>query len=127
MLYKNYLTSKHWRDKRKSVFSKKGYSCSICFSTQELHVHHRFYRSKGKSILGIEKTGSLEPLCGRCHLLLHKYHGFNFLRKSFFFRAKNAVLMGIPVDEAIRFSFSRGYYFLMVNSFKKQRRLDHIL
>lgn len=121
MSYSNYLNSNHWKETRKAVFRKKGEHCSICFSRKNIHVHHRFYTAKGKSVLWKEKIGTLYPLCAKCHFLVHKYHGLNFLRKSFFIRANNAVLLGFSIDHAIRFSFERKYYSIMIHSNKKKK------
>lgn len=119
LTYKDYLLSKHWKETRESVFIKKGRCCFICFSTKNINIHHRFYTSKKESVLFREKTGSLFPLCARCHGLLHKYHGRDYLTKGFFERARKAYLSGVKIDDLIRFCFNRRLYILMLTSYKK--------
>ena len=82
--YKKYLQSDYW-EKRRVAFKKKTYNrCFICHSKNNLHVHHKRYKRKGKSILYKEKNTDLRLLCADCHLKIHKY----FLEEVF---AKNMI------------------------------------
>jgi hypothetical protein len=70
--YREYIQSDEWREFRRQVLEE----CNVCFRCsiprwlaeiiydQDLHLHHRHYRS-----IGNEKLEDLEVLCRRCHEL----------------------------------------------------------
>ena len=64
--YKNYLKTKHWKDKRKDVLKRAKYKCQLCSSKDTLHVHHNTYENIGK-----EKKEDLIVLCEKCHSKFH--------------------------------------------------------
>lgn len=64
--YKNYLKTKHWKDKRKDVLKRAKHKCQLCSSKDTLHVHHNTYENIGK-----EKKEDLIVLCEKCHSKFH--------------------------------------------------------
>ena len=66
MKYFEYLKSKSWDKKRKSVIKKAGNKCMICYSGGKLNVHHRTYERMFE-----EKLTDLIALCDRCHKKFH--------------------------------------------------------
>ena len=74
MNYKSYLHTKHWREIRKKKLLKTPI-CQVCNNQTGLHVHHKKYKYKGKSILFKERVEDLITLCNSCHRLIHIYFG----------------------------------------------------
>lgn len=72
MTYKEYLKTSHWLNKRKEVLEFWGNSCSVCNSTENLHVHHRFYN------LFKEKISDCIVLCQNCHDCHHNRELIDF-------------------------------------------------
>lgn len=68
--YDKYIQSKAWRAKREEALEYHGAKCSVCGTTQNLHVHHKTYES-----LGHEKMKHLEILCKGCHENHHEEDG----------------------------------------------------
>lgn len=66
MKYSDYLKSKSWGEKRKSVLKRADYRCMVCYSDTKLDVHHRTYKRIFK-----EKLTDLIALCEGCHKLFH--------------------------------------------------------
>jgi len=64
-LYKEYLQSDDWKNKRKKKLLKKR-RCAICSETKNLDVHHIFY----KNWYDVENS-DLRVLCRRCHYKTH--------------------------------------------------------
>ena len=64
--YEEHMNSKEWQKKRETVLMFWNYSCSICHSSINLHVHHRTYDR-----LGSELITDLLVLCEECHDLYH--------------------------------------------------------
>jgi 5-methylcytosine-specific restriction endonuclease McrA len=65
--YALYLESSRWailRDEARERFDNR---CAICYSEEEIEVHHRTYDR-----LGDEWVSDLVPLCADCH---QKFHG----------------------------------------------------
>ncbi len=50
------------------VFERSGWRCARCRRAYRLHIHHRRYRSHG----GTHEIENLEPLCWKCHRLVHQ-------------------------------------------------------
>ena len=66
--YDQYMNSPEWENKKKQYFqSKMPKSCLGC-GARRVQLHHRYYIRLGK-----EKLTDLVPLCGKCHLKVHKY------------------------------------------------------
>lgn len=70
MDYKTYIQSENWRKKRENVLIFWGYRCALCFSPNNLHVHHRTYERLGRELIT-----DLIPLCERCHNDHHNFTG----------------------------------------------------
>lgn len=67
--YRNeYLTSSHWKEMRKKVYQKYGYTCSIVgCRIKRLNIHHVSYQ-----YLGTEREiEDLRPVCRLHHLFCH--------------------------------------------------------
>lgn len=67
--YKQYLKSGHWKYWRKRKLKNKKH-CFVCYSTEQLEVHHLKYRN-----LFDIKSVDIKVMCHRCHGLLHKLLG----------------------------------------------------
>ena len=67
--YKEYLSSRYWKDKRLEVLIFYKNQCVVCDSCYSLNVHHMKYTRLGK-----EKMSDLVVLCKHCHQIIH----FNF-------------------------------------------------
>ena len=68
--YKNYISSKKWKEIRLRIIEDRGGKCERCISTESLQVHHLTYENFGN-----ELDTDLEVLCKPCHM---KEHGRNF-------------------------------------------------
>lgn len=71
MLYKDYLKSDDWKNKRTEKIKKFKYKwwprCSICSTDKTLEVHHLIYEKD----LTENKQESLRILCRLCHQTTH--------------------------------------------------------
>ncbi len=56
---------------RREVLKRFGWRCAKCRGSAGLQIHHKTYRSHG----GNHEISNLEPLCWKCHHLIHKYEG----------------------------------------------------
>lgn len=68
--YIQYLKSDDWLKIKNKLHSDKRYSnCINCFSSKNIHLHHRNYKWIGtkKAAMG------LLPLCSDCHNKVHEY------------------------------------------------------
>lgn len=76
MEYNDYLKTPHWQRLR-SVKLRRNPLCQVCKSSQRLHVHHKYYVTKGSrdSILFKEPLTALITLCVSCHRLIHQTFG----------------------------------------------------
>ena len=73
MEYTTYLSTSHWKSKRKEKLSEH-YYCHVCHTTQKLNIHHEYYEDKkGINILFRERPQDLLTLCVGCHFLVHRY------------------------------------------------------
>ena len=64
--YQSYLKSKAWEQKRVLCLSYYRYKCGVCYSKDNLEVHHRTY----KRIFN-EDPSDLIVLCHDCHSSYH--------------------------------------------------------
>lgn len=72
MIYKDYLNSKDWKQKKTTKEERKFGSkkrCAICASKEKLNIHHLNY----KNLTDVEQK-DLVILCNRCHFLAHKLY-----------------------------------------------------
>lgn len=65
--YHEYIVSPEWKKIRISALKESGFQCSICKSPDNLHVHHKHYRT-----LGRETLEDLQVLCQDCHAIEHE-------------------------------------------------------
>lgn len=75
MLYRfnkhQYLNSPEWKTKRQHALKLAHYSCQMCGTPRNLHVHHVSYKN-----LFQETDSDLVVVCNNCHSHLHAVHGF---------------------------------------------------
>jgi 5-methylcytosine-specific restriction endonuclease McrA len=76
MLYKQYLQTEHWKNKRLEKLATHP-NCQICNSPKGIQVHHKRYKYDNQSILFNERVEDLITLCGSCHRLTHHYFGID--------------------------------------------------
>ncbi|TXD45903.1 hypothetical protein [Polaribacter sp. IC073] len=65
-VYRSYLNSKKWHDKRNEMLKFSDYKCSRCSKTENLQVHHLNYNT-----IGDESLGDLDVVCVGCHKKIH--------------------------------------------------------
>jgi 5-methylcytosine-specific restriction endonuclease McrA len=69
VVYRDYLLSPEWQEKRKEALRLAGYRCQVCYAGDvTLDVHHRTYKR-----LGHELMTDLVVLCRPCHGIFHKH------------------------------------------------------
>lgn len=68
--YKVYIKSQLWKVRRDSYFEKYPKVCSVCFTTKNIHLHHKLYENYGK-----EEDYTLVPLCKKHHEKFHTEFG----------------------------------------------------
>lgn len=88
-LYKQYLLSDKWAEKRSKMMDIAGYACEVCKSTNNLQVHHLTYDH-----LYNEKPSDLVVVCGKHHKKLdknrkHSSSQSKFARMSLFVLGEN--------------------------------------
>jgi hypothetical protein len=66
--YQEYLKSEEWKRIRKKVLIKFDWSCGVCKSKNDLHVHHKTYENIGNELKHLK---DLIVLCRNCHSLFH--------------------------------------------------------
>ena len=71
MLYRDYLKTDYWKERRAEFKKHTKNRCWLCHSRDNLQVHHKRYERKGRSILFQERHADLRLLCGRCHKQIH--------------------------------------------------------
>lgn len=101
MEYKDYLTTNHWDKTRKQKLSKKDF-CQICGSSSNIHIHHKRYKKRNKTVLFNEKDNDLMVLCSSCHRLWHHYFGLeeHYLKKKKLSSIRRLVKAGITTKWA---------------------------
>jgi len=65
--YKLYLQSDEWAERRLRILRRDNYTCRICSSTTNLHVHHLTYDRKYN-----ESDYDLITICKDCHEIVHE-------------------------------------------------------
>ena len=66
MQYLEYLKTDHWQHFRKEAFKFYKSSCQICNSKNNLNIHHKTYKNRGR-----ETFNDIVILCYNCHELFH--------------------------------------------------------
>lgn len=66
MPYAEYLQTEEWLHKREQALTRDEYRCRMCNTSENLQVHHRTYRRRGK-----EEPTDLTTLCDSCHEHFH--------------------------------------------------------
>lgn len=66
-----YLGSEKWQKKRKKVFRRDDYMCSVCGTTERLEGHHIKY-----SEVPNEPISHIVTLCRSCHQSQHDTYGY---------------------------------------------------
>lgn len=66
-LYRIYLLSNAWKQKRDAIFSRCGEVCERCRKRKAIQIHHITYAN-----IGDELPEDLLAVCDLCHLDLHK-------------------------------------------------------
>mgnify|MGYP003341688307 CR=1 FL=1 len=64
--YQDYIHSPEWQAKRQERLEIDNHECKLCFSKQNLHVHHVTY-----TMLGNEPIKHLLTVCHSCHEIIH--------------------------------------------------------
>lgn len=105
MAYKDYLSSKHWRELRKDFIQRHESRCFVCSSITNLHVHHRRYKTPitRENILGKEKNSQLVVLCNKCHSQLHAIYGKTETKGRWLYNARRLFEAGAKRKEAFLF------------------------
>ena len=67
VIYKQYISSKKWKEKKEEVFKLRGKECEQFGYKHRIHVHHLSYEN-----LGDEKMEDLQILCYQCHMSKHE-------------------------------------------------------
>jgi 5-methylcytosine-specific restriction endonuclease McrA len=68
MPYQEYLQTDQWQERRNDALKRAGFSCQVCCSRAQLHVHHRTYARRGE-----ELDTDLTVLCAECHKIFHTF------------------------------------------------------
>ena len=67
--YRQLLSRDAWKLMRKSVLQRDNSRCTLCGSTHNLHVHHKYYINKNRPWEYDKKA--LVTLCQDCHRNVH--------------------------------------------------------
>src|SRR5688572_14858895 len=66
-VYREYLHSSQWAEKRASILNRDSYTCQYCNTAPAEQVHHLSYRN-----LGNESDFELIAVCIPCHEIIHQ-------------------------------------------------------
>jgi len=75
----DYMKSKEWENRRKSVLERENNKCELCGKEAQA-VHHKVYPADFKD----DKLENLEALCHKCHYDIHKEQIANKKQESLF-------------------------------------------
>ena len=101
--YIEYLKSEHWKSFKKRY--KKAKSPQFCLGcgNKRIQLHHRTYARLGK-----ERYEDIFPLCGKCHIKLHKFLSDNKQRITASYKKSLAILFKwTPIQRSIFKKFYR--------------------
>jgi len=65
-VYKHYLTTPEWRERRRRVMQRAGHMCEGCGIQRATQVHHLTYKRVGREMLF-----DLVAICDECHEAIH--------------------------------------------------------
>ena len=72
--YKEYIKSDVWKQKCKQRLEIHGHKCEMCDrhekNSKGLQIHHISYKHLCNEDVGDDAI----CLCGRCHILIHRYY-----------------------------------------------------
>ncbi len=72
--YDDYMKSDEWAEKCNQRLKIAEHKCEMCGGLEKnskgLQIHHISYKNLGRENVGNE----LICVCGRCHLMLHRYY-----------------------------------------------------
>lgn len=72
--YKEYIKSDAWQEKCNQRLKIAGHRCEMCGRLEKnskgLQIHHISYKNLGHE----DVANDLICLCGRCHILIHRYY-----------------------------------------------------
>jgi hypothetical protein len=68
MSYQEYIQSPHWAAKRSLRLKIDEHLCQGCWSSDNLHVHHKTYKRLGNENVQVD----LVTLCETCHDYVHR-------------------------------------------------------
>ena len=66
--YSEYLRTDHWARIRQRTLRYWENRCAICYSQDNLQIHHRTYSRRGH-----EQDNDVVALCSYCHRLFHEH------------------------------------------------------
>ena len=67
-MYKTYIKSQFWEDRKNKYWRDYGRKCGICSSTHYVTLHHKIYISKE---FGFEPDDHVVAFCVACHFKFH--------------------------------------------------------
>ncbi len=69
MNYKEFLGTRYWKMVTNWKKKEVGYKCQLCNSPDNLNVHHRSYKMRGREL--VNNRQDLTVLCRKCHSKFH--------------------------------------------------------
>lgn len=104
MLYKHYLNTDYWKEKRLNILKRDKNKCFFCGSEDSLCVHHLKYMDNNKSILFDEYNCSLITLCKPCHKNFHKLSRKRHYKMKFYRLVKKYFKMTESLELAFQYA-----------------------
>ena len=81
--YSAYLKSRDWQIIVDATKKIKGDFCCHCYSHDNLHVHHKWYKAGYWKNWGNEETGQLIVLCENCHQGIHDQMDYSEIKPTY--------------------------------------------
>jgi 5-methylcytosine-specific restriction endonuclease McrA len=75
--YNQLLKDPRWHAKRKRIFTRDGFKCTVCGATANLQAHHTYYYSQRTDPWDYPDE-SLITICEKCHHDWHEYHELEY-------------------------------------------------
>lgn len=91
--YTDYLRSDVWRRFRRRYFKSYPKLCVLCYSTNDINLHHRYYNRDGVTILGRELFIDVCALCRVCHVKIHTLKLEAWLADRYFLRKNKLIAL----------------------------------